>query len=98
MVAENVGVIVGFASAASSQHEIQVRDLGLSSICTFASASGTGAGAALLEAAIGDRPAGVWLASDNARATAFYRKHGFVEDGVTAIFEPWRLPEKRMVR
>lgn len=40
-----------------------------------------GAGQALLDAATGDRPAYLWVAADNPRAHAFYRRNDFVDDG-----------------
>lgn len=58
---------------------------------------GSGAGAGLLDAVV---PAGVpaylWVADPNPRAQAFYRKHGFVPDGVTQVDDG--VPEIRMVR
>ncbi|WP_353649513.1 GNAT family N-acetyltransferase [Nakamurella sp. A5-74] len=98
VVAEEDGQLVGFASVGPSRGEDAVRALELWSIYVLAQTYGTGVGPALLDAALGDAPAQVWLAADNARATAFYAKHGFVEDGVRSLYEVWNLPEKRMVR
>ena len=97
LVAEVDSTIVGFATAGPPRHHTPARDWELSSLYTLSSVHGLGVGARLLAAAVGTRPAEVWLASDNARATAFYRKHGFVEDGTTNWFERWRITEKRMV-
>jgi len=56
----------------------------------------TGAGHALLVAAIGDEPAYLWVLDGNKRAIRFYEKHGFALDGATkAAFERREL---RMVR
>ena len=45
-------------------------------------AHGTGLGQALLETAIGDHATYLWLVGGNARAGAFYRRNGFVPDGI----------------
>ncbi|WP_180923796.1 GNAT family N-acetyltransferase [Nocardioides marinisabuli] len=42
---------------------------------------GTGLGHRLLEAAVGDRAAYLWVLAGNERATGFYERHGFVLDG-----------------
>jgi Acetyltransferase (GNAT) domain len=58
---------------------------------------GTGAGRALLDAALdpADRTA-LWVTDPNPRAQAFYRKHGFAPDGVAQVEDGVR--EIRMVR
>ena len=42
---------------------------------------GTGVADSLLEAALGDSSAFLWVFEANARARAFYARHGFVECG-----------------
>jgi GNAT superfamily N-acetyltransferase len=74
--------IVGFANAGRGRDADVPRDLELPSIYVLASHYGTGAGQRLLDAALGDRPAFLWVAEDNPRARAFYRRNGFVADGV----------------
>jgi GNAT superfamily N-acetyltransferase len=59
---------------------------------------GTGLGQALLEWAVGDAPAELWTARGNHRAMAFYRRNGFVEDGVEVPHGHTPLVEVRMVR
>ena len=60
---------------------------------------GSGTGQALLDAAVGDRPAFLWTAEDNPRAQAFYRRNGFIADGARKIEPEWEnLAEIRMVR
>lgn len=98
VVAEQDGVLVGFASVGRSPGADSVRPIELWSIYALTQTHGTGVGFALLDAVLSDAPAQVWLAAENARATAFYAKHGFVEDGVTSVDESWNLREKRMVR
>lgn len=41
-------------------------------------------------------PAYLWVARDNARAVAFYRKHGFELDGATRRDPDWDCREERM--
>lgn len=44
-------------------------------------------GQALLDAAIGDAGAFLWVAADNPRAHAFYRRNGFAADGEAQNYE-----------
>lgn len=65
----------------------------------LASHYGMGVGQALLDAAIGDRPASLWVAEDNPRAQAFYRRNGFALDGARDTIERLEnMAEVRMVR
>lgn len=96
-VAEVDKGIVGFATAGPPRSE-RVRDIELRGLYTLARTHGTGLGGALLDKALGDRPAQLWVLTDNARAIAFYRKHGFAEDGTAGWFERWNVAEIRMVR
>jgi GNAT superfamily N-acetyltransferase len=59
---------------------------------------GTGVAARLLEHAIGQQPAYLWVFSGNGRAQAFYRKHGFRPDGCQATDPDTGLREERYVR
>ncbi|QUY63225.1 GNAT family N-acetyltransferase [Gulosibacter molinativorax] len=63
------------------------RPLELKLCYTFAASHGSGLSHALIEAAIGDRPAWLWMLHGNDRAEAFYRKHGFHRE------EPWDTRE-----
>ncbi|HXF01567.1 MAG TPA: GNAT family N-acetyltransferase [Arthrobacter sp.] len=96
------GRIVGCAGAGPAQdddadaavpYELQMHYV-------LAQAHGTGLGLRLLEAAIGGKPALLWVLVDNPRAQAFYRKHGFAADGRReALTDLWAgLHEIRMVR
>lgn len=82
-VAEHEGVVVGWATAGPGRDAEPVRDRELEGIYVLASEHGTGTGQALLDAAVGDAPAFLWVADDNPRAQAFYRRNGFRRDGVT---------------
>ena len=54
----------------------------------------------LLKTAIGDADAYAWVLEDNARAIAFYRRHGFEEDEVRRDVPnmPPTVRERRLVR
>ncbi|PZE62480.1 GNAT family N-acetyltransferase [Curtobacterium sp. MCLR17_044] len=43
---------------------------------------------ALLDTVLADRPASLWVAADNLRAHAFYRRNGFTPDGAESAFGP----------
>jgi GNAT superfamily N-acetyltransferase len=59
---------------------------------------GTGLARALVEHALGEGPAELWVFDGNPRAEAFYRKLGFERDGVEAPHHETGLPGIRMVR
>ena len=80
-VAERGGAMVGWASAGNDRGADAPREWELNGIYVLASEYGTGAGQALLDAAVGDRPAFLWVTADNPRAHAFYRRNCFVDDG-----------------
>ncbi len=83
LVAEHDGRVVGWATAGPGRDVPPVRDRELEGIYVLATMHGTGAGQALLDRAIGDRPAFLWVADDNPRAEAFYHRNGFRRDGTT---------------
>lgn len=99
-VAEVDGQIVGFAVAGPSREENPPAPLELYMIYLVAAHQGIGAGQALIDAALGDNPASVWVSAGNPRAIAFYRRNGFVPDGAAKPFEidGASLSEIRMVR
>lgn len=80
-VAERDGRVVGFAWAGPSRDEDHRDDLELFTLYVLEEHHGTGAGQALLDAAIGSSPASLWVLEDNPRARAFYARNGFVPDG-----------------
>ena len=105
VVAERDGSVVGFANAGAA-HGPDVekgypsaRPLHLYTIYLLAAEHGRGLGQQLLDGAIGDEPAQLWVMRGNARAIAFYERNGFVADGVEFV-EPDdpNLIEVRMVR
>lgn len=92
--------IVGLADAGPGRDEDGPVALELYSIYLLGRAQGKGLGTALLNVAVGESPAYLWVLEDNARAQAFYRKHGFRPDGKRSLLPPeWEtMPEIRMVR
>lgn len=72
--------IVGFAGSSVGQVGAPT-DLELESLYVLASHYGSGVGKLLLDAAIVDHPAWLWVAEDNPRARAFYARNGFTADG-----------------
>ena len=91
--------IVGFASAVSHD-ERSVRPRELEAIYLLAEQHGSGAGQALLDAAVGDAPAFLFVARDNPRAIRFYQRNGFEFDGASEEYPLVRTPiiSLRMVR
>ncbi|MFP5345498.1 MAG: N-acetyltransferase family protein [Actinomycetes bacterium] len=96
-VAEADGDIVGLAAATPADEG--PRALQLNTIYLLAAHQGSGLGQALLDAAVQDRPAFLWVAENNPRARAFYARNGFAPDGARASIPEWEdLVEVRMVR
>ncbi|MFZ6991597.1 GNAT family N-acetyltransferase [Curtobacterium sp. RRHDQ66] len=93
-------VVVGWASAGPGRDPEAPRDRELEGIYVLASTYGSGAGQALLDGAIGDAPAYLWMADDNPRAEGFYRRNGFRRDGATKRehLGPHPLDAVRLVR
>jgi GNAT superfamily N-acetyltransferase len=73
--------VIGWASSSVGHDSEAPRDLQLEGIYLLASHHGSGAGQLLLDAAVRDAPAYLWVAEENPRAWAFYVRNGFVPDG-----------------
>lgn len=98
-IAESDGQVVGFSASGPAREADPVRDLELWSIHVLPSHYRRGFGSALLDAAVGESPASLWVVGKNLWAQAFYRSHGFQPDGASRIFEAWEgIEEVRMVR
>ena len=80
--------VVGFASVQPVADAEAARSEELTMLYVLADAHGSGAGQSLLDAVLGERPAQLWVAADNPRAHAFYRRNGFEADGAESSFGP----------
>ncbi len=98
-IAELGGSVVGFSGTCSSRDEPPVRDVELRCLYLRQRHHGSGLGQELLEAALADRPASLWVAEENPRARAFYERNRFVPDGGRAALEEMQgIVEIRLVR
>ena len=96
-VAERDGELVGIAMSGPplDAGAAWARQLYVLYVCAVD--HGTGVGPALLEAVVDpEESVALWVADPNPRAQAFYRKHGFVDDGTVQVEAGVR--EIRMVR
>jgi len=75
VVAEHQGKIVGIASSGAPRDADAAWSIELFVLYVLADFHGSGIGADLLDAAIADAEAALWVADPNPRAQAFYRKH-----------------------
>ncbi len=101
-IAESDGDIVGFAFVGPTigqDEEKPVRDRQLFSIYLLAAHYGSGAGQSLLDATADEEPLVMWVAKDNPRAVAFYRRNGYEVDGAEQV-DPsaFGIASARMVR
>ena len=101
-VARRHGRIVGFVvrgPATEHQGHPPVRGEQLYALYVLSSCYGHGVGRALLDQALGERPAQLWVAKNNLRARRFYEKNGFTADGTEQVDADLDgLVEIRMVR
>ncbi|WP_258369928.1 MULTISPECIES: N-acetyltransferase [unclassified Curtobacterium] len=80
--------VVGFAAVQTIAELHAVRPEELTMLYVLARAHGGGAGQALLNATLGGRPASLWVAANNPRARAFYRRNVFTPDGARPASTP----------
>lgn len=94
------GRVIGWASTGRGRGRDAPRALELEGIYVLAAHHGSAVGQHLLDAAIGDAPAFLWVADDKPRATAFYHRNGFAFDGARQTHPLVRTPIDvlRMVR
>jgi GNAT superfamily N-acetyltransferase len=90
--------VAGFAAPGMSRDTDAPTPLELYAIYVRRDWYGTGLGDRLLAAAIGKEPALLWVFEANARARAFYTRHGFRPDGARKDEPTFHQPEIRMVR
>ena len=96
-VAERGGELVGIAMSGPPLDAAAAWARQLYVLYVYAADHGTGVGPALLEAVVDpEESVALWVADQNPRAQAFYRKHGFVADGTSQVEDGVR--EIRMVR
>ncbi|MEQ7848415.1 GNAT family N-acetyltransferase [Nocardioides kribbensis] len=88
--------LVGFASAGPARDGDVDTATELWSLYVRARLWGTGVGYALLQAAIGDRAAYLWVLAGNDRAIGFYERQGFRLDGTVDELDDGR--HLRMLR
>jgi GNAT superfamily N-acetyltransferase len=73
--------VVGIVTAGPSRDDDAPTPDELYAINVLARGHGTGVADDLLAEAIGHRAATLWVVDGNARAIAFYRRHGFADEG-----------------
>jgi RimJ/RimL family protein N-acetyltransferase len=106
LVADERGSLIGYTTFGTSRDADA--GAGVGEVRTFFVAPTTwrrGIGSALMEPALtglaelGYSEASLWSFADNARANAFYERHGFERDGATRTEEVWAwIPEVRYRR
>lgn len=94
------GEIVGFAGSGPARDADAPRERELYFIYLLDEFHSTGTGQKLFDAALGEEPAYLWVASDNPRAHRFYERNGFAPDGSeqTQPFLGEEIHEVRLVR
>lgn len=89
-IADTGGHVIGFATLGACRDEdAEQGDLELYAIYLDPEAWGRGAARELIRRALAEVPAGspvsLWVLASNDRAQRFYRRHGFVADGVERL-------------
>lgn len=92
------GRIVGFSTGGTPRDDNAPATTELWSLNVVPQHHGRGVSADLMAAVIGQRGAYLWVATGNARAIAFYRRHSFELDGTERYDAEWACHESRMVR
>jgi ribosomal protein S18 acetylase RimI-like enzyme len=90
--------IVGMATSGTPRDDDAPTPLELYAINVLSRAHGTGLADDLMARAVGDRPAYLWVLEGNDRAIAYYRKHGFVDEGGRKPEPDTGVVEIRMAR
>ena len=98
LVAERDGRIMAVTSWGQRRDDRGGADLELMSIYLAPEARGTGLADRLVQQSLGDADAVLWVFEGNARAIAFYRRHGFEPDGEAELDIDTGVPEIRMAR
>jgi ribosomal protein S18 acetylase RimI-like enzyme len=90
--------IVGMASSGPPRDEDAPAGLELYAINLLRRCHGTGLADDLMVRAVGDRAAYLWVLDGNERAIAFYRRHGFADEGGRKPDPDTGVAEIRMAR
>lgn len=98
IVVGDEGSVAGVAHACVARDADAPQPLELALIYLLDVAKGSGIADRLLQMAIGDAPAYLWVLAANVRAQAFYRRHGFEPDGTTKPLDRTAILEERWVR
>ncbi|MCI2957769.1 GNAT family N-acetyltransferase [Agromyces atrinae] len=98
-VADVDDAVVGFISVGSGRDDDHPRDDEIEAIYVLDAHHGSGIGTRLIDAALGERGASLWVLADNPGAHGFYARNGFVPDGVEKTDARWGdVREIRLVR
>lgn len=97
-VATEAEAIIGFVSCGPPREQDAPAPLQLWSLNVHPDHQGTGVAQQLLDRALGEDAAYLWVARGNARAIRFYERHGFSLDGAEADDHHDGVVEQRMVR
>ena len=92
------GTPAGMIHVAPSDPAAKAAEAELRSLNVAPEWQGSGVPTAMIRAALPDGAAFLWVLDGNARAIAFYRKHGFDLDGATRYDEAWDCTDLRMRR
>jgi len=90
--------MVGLATAGPTRDADSLTQWELYSVNVLAAHQGSGVADRLMASALAQRPATLWVVKNNARAYAFYRRHGFSPEGATKARGGTGAPEIRMIR
>ena len=91
-------VVVGLATAGPSGSAPPLPPTELRSLYVARSHQGKGLGSQLLDAALADKPASLWVFEGNAAARSFYEGQGWRPNGERRADPAVRIPELRLIR
>lgn len=98
LVARDEDGIVGMVTSGPPRDDDAPAPLELYAINLLDRTHGSGLADELMARSVGDRPAYLWVLEGNDRAIAFYRRHGFVDEGGRKADPDTGVPEIRMAR